>query len=126
MWMLSTTGFISVVCKPADVARDTLTVRARVRQDLEDLRDRWLPELGEIVETRLADYGYRAFVPREAFAAGLQRLALGIDYDNFKHAVRRAQGEDRAGLYAEVWTLLTVLANEDHEWSEPDAGHGSS
>jgi hypothetical protein len=126
MWLLSTTGFVSVVCKPADVARGTLTVRARVRRDLEDLRDRCLPELGEIVETRLADYGYRAFVPREAFAAGLQRLALGIDYDNFKHAVRRAQGENRAGLYSEVWSLLGVLADEEGWNNGTPRDHGSS
>ena len=34
MWLITPTGFFSIVQKPGDAAANTLTVRARVRQDL--------------------------------------------------------------------------------------------
>ena len=46
MWLLTPIGFFSIVQKPDDTTRNTLTVRARVRQDLESLRLRYLPGLG--------------------------------------------------------------------------------
>jgi hypothetical protein len=39
MWLITPTGFFSIVQKPSDEAADTLTVRARVRQDLVALRE---------------------------------------------------------------------------------------
>ena len=38
MWLITPTGFFSIVQKPTDAQANTLTVRARVRQDLETLR----------------------------------------------------------------------------------------
>ncbi len=59
MWLITTTGFYSVVQKPWDQAADTLTVRARAKADLDALREAGLPELGEIME----DPGRRLPVP---------------------------------------------------------------
>jgi hypothetical protein len=47
MWMITTIGFFSVVQDHDDP--DRLLVRARVREDLERLRDEYLPDL-HIVE----------------------------------------------------------------------------
>ena len=66
MWLITTTGFFSIVEKPWDRAPGTLTVRARARQDLEALKAGSLPELGDITEAADADYRYRAQAPREA------------------------------------------------------------
>src|SRR3954454_8877964 len=62
MWLFTTIGFFSVVADPAHA--DTLKVRARAREDLEALRDHYLPDL-EVVESGRTDYRFRAFVHRD-------------------------------------------------------------
>ncbi|WLD14372.1 hypothetical protein [Planctellipticum variicoloris] len=109
MWLMTTAGFFSVVEKPWDRDAGTLTVRSRVRADLDTLRAKYLPELGEIQEDPQADYRYRAQVPRDAFSQAAARLATDIDYDNFKNEVARQQGKARSSLYGEVWTVLNRL-----------------
>ena len=60
MWLLTPTGFFSIVRKPQDAAAGTLTVRSRVRADLDGLRDTLLPELGPTIDNAGTDYRYRA------------------------------------------------------------------
>jgi hypothetical protein len=50
MWVITIIGFYSSVEKPEDRDHGTLTVRARVREDLEIL-----PEMGPIRETKASD-----------------------------------------------------------------------
>ncbi len=106
MWLVTTTGFYSVVEKPGDRHAGTLTVRARARADLEALRSASLPELGEIEEDGGADYRFRARAPRKAVAGAISRQIEGIDYDNFKSAIGERQGHARADVYHEVWRAL--------------------
>lgn len=117
MWLLTAVGFFSVVCKPEDCEGGTLTVRARVRDDLATLRDRYLPSLNEIQESELSDYRYRAVVPRSDFTRALGRMVLELDYPNFKAEIARRQGPDRAALYEEVWRMLAVLAVNERSWT---------
>lgn len=56
MWIVSTLGFFSIVQKPEDKASGTLTVRARVRSDLDALREAVLPALGPIGTSATTDY----------------------------------------------------------------------
>jgi hypothetical protein len=105
MWLLIPEGFYSVVRKYGD---ERLCVRARVREDLDRLRERFLPELTETVETAGSDYRYRAWVEPEQFAAGLAEIGRGIDYPNFKNEVGRVD-PDRASPYHEVWGALGRL-----------------
>lgn len=105
MWLLIPEGFFSVVLKPGD---NSLSVRARVREDLDRLRDAYLPTLSATVETRGGDYRYRAWVSREDLADGMVRLAGAIDYSNFKAEVAR-RDPDRAHTYGEVWGILGQL-----------------
>ena len=112
MWPITTTGFYSVVQKSWDRPAGTLTVRARSQADLESLRAGSLPELGEIKEDAGADYRYRAQAPREAVARAVQAQVSGIDYDNFKNAVARRQGRERAALYHDVWQALYEIQSE--------------
>jgi hypothetical protein len=99
MWIFTTFGFFSVVQKkPTD---DFLTVRARDPKDLDRLRER-IPELGS-TEIKGGDYCCRARLSRPAFAAGLAAIASEISYDNFKNAVQRSMGSDRARIYHDVW-----------------------
>ena len=40
MWAITNFGFFSIVEKPDDEQKRTLTIRARVKADLENLRDK--------------------------------------------------------------------------------------
>lgn len=74
MWLITPVGFFSVVRKPTDTRKKTLTVRSRVRADLEALKARYLPELGAIQESEVKDYRFRATAPQAAVAAAMARL----------------------------------------------------
>ena len=109
MWLLTPIGFFSIVEKPYDRYDGTLTVRARVEGDLTALKERYLPEMGEIKADQGTDYRFRATAPREAVARALSQLTLDLDYSNFKDQVSRVQGYERASVYGEVWNRLYRL-----------------
>jgi hypothetical protein len=112
MWLITPIGFFSVVRKPTDIKNKTLTVRARVRSDLEALQAQYLAELGPIQESSVNDYRFRAVAPQDAVAAAMARLAETLDYSNFKDAVKQRQGAARANLYHGVWDVLYRLQQE--------------
>lgn len=109
MWIVTTVGFFSVVEKPWDRAQGTLTIRARVREDLEALGGLCLPMLSAIAEDGEADYRFRAQAPREAVAVAMATLVRGVDYDNFKAAVGRRQGASREAVYHDAWRAFYQL-----------------
>ena len=109
MWLITPTGFFSIVQKPGDAPANTLTVRARVRQDLDALREQFLPGLGEIEESRSNDYRFRAVAPRAEVAAAMADMVNRLDYSNVKSQVAKVQGPKRAHLYHEVWDVLYRL-----------------
>lgn len=106
MWLLTTRGFYSIVMHRDDP--ETMVVRARVCEDLEALRERYLPEL-QIVDSAGTDYRYRALVAKLDWAVAAHRLAFDVDYPNFKDAVADQQGPARARLYTRIWTTLLEL-----------------
>ncbi|NYT58225.1 NUDIX hydrolase [Alcaligenaceae bacterium] len=109
MWLLTPAGFFSIVQKPSDVAAGTLTVRARVAGDLDNLRNGVLPTLTRTVAGKGTDYAYRATAPREDIVKALGELALQTTYSNFKDEVAKPQGKARAALYHDVWDVLYRL-----------------
>lgn len=109
MWLLTTFGFFSIVQKTKDRGTEVLTVRARVRADLEKLRDRYLPGLGEIVSSPEHDYAFRALVDRQELAGAIGRILMDIDYPNFKSAVAQEAGYAREQVYDDVWEALLAL-----------------
>ncbi|WP_292933055.1 hypothetical protein [Novosphingobium sp. PASSN1] len=109
MWIITKIGFFSVVEKPEDAEGGNLTIRSRVRSDLENLRDRYLPDMGEIGDSTASDYRFRAVAPRDAVSAAMAALVAGIDYSNFKSAVSVTQGYGRAEVYGHVWGELYRL-----------------
>lgn len=108
MWLMTTRGFFSIVEKPGDRAAGTLTIRARVKADLEALRE-VMPALGAITDKGGTDYPFRARAPREAVAAAMADLVATLDYDNFKNAVADRQGKEREDAYHDVWSVLYAL-----------------
>jgi 8-oxo-dGTP pyrophosphatase MutT (NUDIX family) len=109
MWLITPTGFFSIVCKPGDKQAGMLTIRARVKSDLQALRDQCLPSLGTITENEGTDYPYRAKAKRGQVATALAQMVQQLDYDNFKNEVAKKQGHQRAKAYHEVWDVLYDL-----------------
>ena len=107
MWIFTTIGFFSVVKKSHDAA-DEITIRARVRGDLEALGHH-VPSMGEIRVDTDADYRYRATAKQEDFATATAQLVREIGYSNFKNEVAAAQGHDRASYYGSVWAVMYDL-----------------
>jgi len=106
MWLITTTGFFSVVQKSGDT---DLTIRSRVRADLEQLKERYLPGMGEIRDREGTDYRFRASVSHEELAAVVSKMVADINYANFKDEVKRVQGAQRASVYSDVWSDLYRL-----------------
>ena len=109
MWIVTDFGFFSVVQKPGDEKDGMLTVRARVKGDLERLREEYLPSLGSITESRTNDYRFRARAPRSDVAAAMAQAVDSIRYDNFKSQVRKTQGAKRETILHGVWHALLQL-----------------
>lgn len=110
MWLLTPIGFFSAVRKPGD---STLTVRARVAGDLDSLRARYLPRLSPVDAHGGTDYPFRARCTQEEWAMALARMALDIDYGNFKSEVAKRQGPARAHVYSKVWSALRSLESSE-------------
>ena len=110
MWLITNFGFFSIVQKRGDT---DLTIRARVREDLETLRKKYLPGLGEITRSDATDYQYRATVSPADLALAMGTIVRDITYDNFKNCVAEKQGHKRAHIYHNVWEdLIALEANE--------------
>ena len=103
MWLFTNIGFFSAVQKPGT---DFLTVRARVKQDLENLRVKYLPQLSATQAKGGTDYPWRATVSHADFAAALGKITMDIDYSNYKNEVTARQGKSRASRYGKVWQAL--------------------
>ena len=99
-----------MVQKPWNQSDDTLTIRARVYDDLVRLQA-YLPSMSDIISSEDSDYKHRAVAGREAVMAAMSMLTAEIQYDNFKSEVARSddQGYARAALYGEVWQVLYRL-----------------
>lgn len=111
MWLLTPTGFFSIVCKPGDKERGVLTIRSRVRSDLDALK-KYLPTLGDIEEGAGTDYRFRAKANCNAIAKALTKMVQQLEYENFKNEVSRKQRKDRAKIYGKVWDVLYELQQE--------------
>ena len=109
MWLFSDQGFYSVVAHNRDPGK--LLVRARVRADLEALREQ-IPEI-RIYSDRRADYRWRAVVSRAEWVKAVALLAASIDYPNFKAAVAERQPGDRHSVYQRVWGEMLSLQQAD-------------
>jgi len=116
MWMFTRIGFFSAVIDPKNP--DTLMVRARVRKDLERLRE-LLPSNPKVLEWEHRDYPYRVIVPKTEFAEAVFELTDGIDYPNFKDHVKKVDGPSRSSLYSKVWGVMFRAEQKLEEFLKP-------
>lgn len=116
MWLFTTIGFFSAtqVKDPGrfDLPEGTLQIRARVFDDLEALREKYLPEMSETIHIPMRDYPYRGYVDKACFSAALVQIVSDLTYSNFKDEVKHEQGEERSDLYMEVWSTMYGAENK--------------
>ncbi len=103
MWLMTKHGFYSIVQKrPGE-----FHIRARVREDLENLVGRVPLPGARILDTRSADYPFRIISGKDEVRTVLEFLGETLDYSNFKDAVADTPDqEQKHGLYGKVWSLL--------------------
>lgn len=92
-----------------------ILARARVAEDLEQLRDPYFPDL-MVVEDKGADYKFRAVLPRQAFADAMADAAWDIDYDShFKEVVRERSPKttNRYSAMMSTWTALNTMGRPE-------------
>lgn len=104
MWIMTTTGFYSVV----RVKRGQVQVRGRSLRDLRQLAGRFGIQRSQIIETPGADYRYRIRMTTARWAKIAAELARDAErYDNFKGAIAKTNPR-RARTYEDVWWTLRV------------------
>lgn len=110
MWIFTVFGFYSVIEHRDD--KKLVLIRARIKGDLERLRDRYFKtekgevRLGEITCTPAADYPYRALAWKDEFAQAMMHMAEDVNYTNFKSAVSKESSWERHDLYMKVWSIM--------------------
>lgn len=109
MWLFSEHGFLSVV--KHKYMPGCVMVRARVKEDAEDLVER-LAKLGEktsVKETPDGDYRYRVTCTKKNMARVAASLIEDMDYTNFKDRVHEKGEKDRDRAYMGVWSEMNGL-----------------
>lgn len=106
MWIASKFGWFSIVKKA-----DGWHVRARVRQDLENLiRAGDLVKAWKIIETPEADYRYRFIVGKVGIGRVFDALNRSIDYPNFKSKISATEDQrDKLYEYGQIWGMMAQL-----------------
>ena len=102
MWIFLSNSFLSIV-KHRDLP-ESLLVRARVEGDITNV----FPDAA-VFQDRIADYRFRAIIPRAVVGQALLAAAEAIDYTNFKNSVPNPVRHD---AYMEVWSVMQEL--QDH------------
>ena len=97
MWVFTKSGFLSAVS-----IKGRIVVRGRSRGHLESFRKRHKIRAA-IHRRRFADYEWRMFVGRAAWARAMAEEASSIDYPNFKNAAREAYP---LHLLPDIWTRV--------------------
>ena len=103
MWLMTRHGFYSIVEKrPGE-----FHVRARERQDLQNLVERVPLPGATIVATPKADYAARLIVDQATVLQIMRYLGATVDYPNFKGQI--AATPDQAHKpYHQVWDVLAA------------------
>jgi hypothetical protein len=108
MWLATQHGFYSIVQPGSDL----YFVRARLRQDLENLKE--LVGLDdEIYEWPQAAYRFRIMVDLETLLEIMVKMTTALDYSNFKGRIyEREEQSHKLGCYQRVWEIVGELQQD--------------
>ena len=116
MWIFTKYGFYSIAAADARVggSGDDLMVRARMREHLEAIQNRFPGMIGKlkIIEISEADYGYRLVVRRSIWAQIASELTMEQTWSNFKNEVASNPDNIRSGYEGalhRIWTIMYGL-----------------
>jgi hypothetical protein len=116
MWIFVRYGFYSVACanKPdGSLDRQTVMIRARCRDHLQNLRDRFSALAdAEITAIPNRDYRYRLIIPKQVWVPILAEMAEEQDWSNFKNEAARFQAaasSDYIHALHDVWGVMHRL-----------------
>jgi hypothetical protein len=109
MWLATKHGFYSVIQKEQGI----YYVRARVREDLENLLQVSGLEI-EVHSWPTADYRFRIIIGSEDLLKVVVALTATLDYPNFKNCVaQQADQRDKLNAYHEIWTTMSDFQREE-------------
>ena len=90
-------GFISAVLDWNDPSGNSLVVRARMREHLENqFPDETIVEMGG------SDYKYRIFITKQKLSDLMVKRINDIDYHNFKNSV---EDDLLHEMYSDIWVV---------------------
>jgi hypothetical protein len=98
MWIVMNDSYVSIVEDRTN--EQNVVVRARVREDLENL---FAVNASDIIETDNSDYRFRLFLDRKFVADIVRQRIETIDYDNFKNSVKEPW---RKQAYTKIWQVM--------------------
>ena len=107
MWIISQTGFVSLVQDRKDHSK--VWVRARIKEDIAAMFPAYA---GEIVTKIGADYIFRLIVPKDVAALAMWNAVQDVDYDSHAKEVMNRRSHPvtgRMGAYYAIWTALAKL-----------------
>ena len=111
MWLVTKIGFFNIIQYDEDKERGLLTVKARSRVDLENLKD-FVPYSSNIEESDTADYRFRIKALRREIRAGFATLINEIDYPKTKPVIS-ADFPERSRIYFGVWDTLCEIQDAE-------------
>lgn len=108
MWVMTSFGIFMPGLRPANTVPEgdnrLLQIRSRRIRDLEIMRAKYMPGLGDIIKIEHTDYQYRAYCTHEEWANALAKLAMDIDYVKFKDTTEKKYGDKALhSLYNVLW-----------------------
>ena len=102
MWLCTKYGFYSIVQKKPGEYH----IRARVKQDLENLKA-GTEIKRRIIVTKDADYHYRMVVNEIEVIVAMTFIAHTLNYSKFKSEIAKSEDQrDKLTAYHEIWALM--------------------
>src|ERR1035437_7733921 len=128
MWIFTRYGFVSVACaskKNGNIDQETVMVRARSRQHLVNLQERFPDtELGnaEILSAAGTDYEFRVILPKGKWVSILCELAMEQTWSNFKNessrfATVKKMTHGYVNVLHDIWHVMQRFGVREHESS---------
>lgn len=104
MWIFLSDAMLSIVEKPGDAKAGMLTVRGRIKGDIEKV----FPE-AKVTVGGGTDYRFRATITREKVVQAMHDQVMGVSYSNFKSTV---MDRGRHDAYLRVWQAMFTFQEQ--------------
>ena len=109
MWLFTKYGFYSIVKKPFPDVGMVYQVRARVKNDLENLKKAAGLD-NKVYDSGFTDYRYRILANDEEYQKIMDAVSKAVDYPNFKSEVAKHKDQDEKLIcYHKVWGAMMML-----------------